>query len=148
MTDDRYIVLRVVYERQFRYGRSLAWVAPELSDVDLTITADEMNDFVSSRTWAGIVDGPTYKRLAEAWRLGPEIAARTRDLGAELPGPQACSYVLDGMNWEVDDESPIVYVSLLVRRALRRANSGTGSSPEHPHRPPLNRTSRPRRAHA
>jgi hypothetical protein len=120
MTDDRYIVLRVVYERQFTYGRSLLWVAPELSDVGLTMTADEIRTPVPSRTWAGIVDCTTYKRLADAWRLGPEIDARARGVGPAQADPQAGSYVLDGMNWELDGQSPIVYVMLLVSATAGR----------------------------
>jgi hypothetical protein len=78
------------------------------------MTAHDTSGHVPSRPWAGIVDGATYKRLADAWRLGPGTDVRTRDVGPGGTDSQARLYVLAGVNWEVDNDSPIVYVSLLV----------------------------------
>ena len=69
MVNPRYITITVRYDRQPRYGRSLQWIAPELKDSALTMTEDQLDDPIPSRTWAGLVDGPTYERFAEAWRL-------------------------------------------------------------------------------
>ena len=62
------------------------------------MTEDHTSTPNPSRTWAGIVDGPTFKRFADAWHLNDATRART----------------FDGMNWEVDGQSPIVYVSLYI----------------------------------
>jgi hypothetical protein len=102
VVDPRYITITVLYDRQPKYGRSLQWIAPELKDSALTMTEDQLEDPTPSRTWAGLVDGPTYERLAEAWRVPKDIATHT--------------YTLDGMNWEAGNESPIVCVSLQVMR--------------------------------
>jgi hypothetical protein len=116
MTDDRYIVIRVAYDRHPGYGRSLEWIAPELRDAGLTMTEDHNDEPRPSRTWAGIVDGPTFERFADAWQLDATPHKRTLGLVTEA-GELALStrtYTLDGMNWETDGESPIVYVCLLV----------------------------------
>ena len=98
MGDDRYITMKAVYDRDLHCGRSLTWIAPELKDAGLTMTEDDTDGLSPSRTWAGIVDGPTFKRFADAWHLNDATPART----------------FDGMNWEVGGESPIVYVSVDV----------------------------------
>ena len=66
MVNPRCITITVRYDRQPRYGRSLQWIAPELKDSALTMTEDQLDDPTPSRTWAGLVDGPTYERFAEA----------------------------------------------------------------------------------
>ena len=114
MVDPRYITITVQYDRQPRYGRSLEWIAPELKDSALTMTEDQLDDPTPSRTWAGLVDGPTYARFAEAWQLPKdtdETTSQTAGDGRELA---THTYTLDGMNWEAGDESPIVCVSLRV----------------------------------
>ena len=78
------------------------------------MTEDHLDDPKPSRTWAGLVDGPTYEQFATAWRL-PTDADETN---ARTPGddraPDTHTYTLDGMNWESGTESPIVCVSLQV----------------------------------
>ena len=114
MIDPRYITITVQYDRQARCGRSLEWIAPELKDSALTMTQDQVDDPTPSRVWAGLVDGPTYERLAEAWRLpkdADEPTSQTADDDRELA---THTYTLDGMNWEAGNESPIVCVSLQV----------------------------------
>jgi hypothetical protein len=98
MGDYRHITITVAYERDIRPGRSLASIAPELDDARLTMTEDHTDQPSPSRTWAGNVDGPTFKRFADAWHLSDATRGRT----------------FDGMNWEVGGRSPIVYVSLDV----------------------------------
>ena len=96
MGDDRYITIKVAYDHGPHDERPLSWIAPELTHAQLTMTEDHTSGPNPSRTWAGIVDGPTFKRFADAWHLNDATRART----------------FDGMNWEVDGQSPIVYVSL------------------------------------
>jgi hypothetical protein len=114
MLGPHHIIIRVQYDRQPNYGRSLEWIAPELKGARLTMTADRTSDPQPARTWEGIVDGPTFERFARAWRLpvdgpGPALptAGGTRDLATRC-------YTLDGMNWEQSGRSPIVCVSLEV----------------------------------
>jgi hypothetical protein len=76
MVNPRYITITVRYDRQPRHGRSLQWIAPELKDSALTMTEDQLDDPTPSRTWAGLVDGPTYERFAEAWRLPKDRTRR------------------------------------------------------------------------
>jgi hypothetical protein len=98
MGDSRNITIKVEYERDLHRGRSLTWIAPELKDARLTMTEDHTDGPSPSRTWAGNVDGPTFKRFADAWHLDDTTRKRT----------------FDGMNWEIGGHSPIVYVSLSV----------------------------------
>ena len=98
MRDDRYITMTVAYDHYPQDGRPLSWIAPELRHAGLVMTEDHTGGPNPSRTWAGVVDGPTFKRLATAWHLHDATRART----------------FDGMNWEVDGRSPIVYVALEI----------------------------------
>jgi len=114
MTDDRYITITVAYDTLSSYGRSLEWIAPELTDADLTMVEDRADDPRPSRTWAGTVDEPTFKRFADAWHLdhhGDEASEAT--LTGDGPAVRG-TYTFDGMNWEAGGESPIVYVSVHV----------------------------------
>ena len=114
MTGDHHIVIRVEYDGHPSYGRSLAWIAPELRDAGLTMIEDHNDERSPSRTWAGIVDGPTFERFAVAWRLDATPHERTSSLMTEPGRPATRAYTFDGMNWEAGGESPIVYVSVLV----------------------------------
>ena len=115
MTDDRYIVVEVAYEKQLDYGRSLGWLAPELKDAGLIMTEDHTNEPRPSRTWAGIVDGPTFERFTHAFGLANELGEPTFRLLTEPGQIFARTYTLEGMNWEAAaGESPIVYVSVSV----------------------------------
>lgn len=98
MFHDRYITIRVAYDSHPGCGRSLKWVAPELSGADLALIEDHINDPHPSRTWAGKVDDATFKRLAQAWHIDDD----------------SDEYTFDGMNWEAGGISPIIYVSLWV----------------------------------
>ncbi len=114
MVKPRYITITVRYDRQPSYGRSLQRIAPELRDSALTMTEDQLDDPTPSRTWAEHVDGPTYERFAEAWRLPKdtdETTSQTAGYDRELV---THSYTLDGMNWEAGNGSPIICVSLQV----------------------------------
>jgi hypothetical protein len=102
--EPRLIIIKVQYERWPACGWSLRWIAPELKDAALTLVEDEMDDETPSRTWTGIVDGPTFERFAKAWHLLDGTDARD----------PAGFYVFDGLNWETDGESPIVCVTLNV----------------------------------
>ena len=114
MLRPHHIIVRVQYDQQANYGRSLEWIAPELQGARLTLTKDRISDPQPTRTWEGTVDGPTFKRFARAWQLPVDrpglalpTATGTRDLATRC-------YTLDGMNWEQSGQSPIVYVSLEV----------------------------------
>lgn len=113
MVNARYITITVHYDGEPRYGRSLQWIAPELGNSALAMTEDHIAGPQPSRTWAGLVDGPTFERFAKAWQLPVEIgstkSAATDDLDRVAP-----TYTLDGMNWEVGGISPIVCVSIQV----------------------------------
>jgi hypothetical protein len=108
MGDDRYITIKVAFDRGLHGGRSLGAVAPELIDAGLRITEDHRDDPIPTRTWAGSVDAATFERFADAWHLDEETDVHT----------------FDGMNWEVGGESPIVYVSIHV--AVVRAGDEAG----------------------
>jgi hypothetical protein len=105
MADDRYIIISVAYEPGTRHVQSLRRIAPELKDADLTLI-DEHTRPCPSRTWAGIVDGTTFAHLADAWHLHDQP---TRNGHTDTQ-----SYTLDGMNWETDGTSPVVYLTLTV----------------------------------
>ena len=114
MVNSRYITITVRYDRQPRYGRALQWIAPELKDSALTMTEDQLDDPTPSRTWAGLVDGPTYERFAEAWRLRKDTDETTSQTAGDDRELVTQSYTLDGMNWQAGNESPIICVSLQV----------------------------------
>jgi hypothetical protein len=116
MVKSRYITLTVQYDQGPRYGRTLQWIAPELKDSALTITEDLLDGPTRSRTWAGLVDGPTYERLAEAWRLPNDTDETTPQTAGDDRELATHTFTLDGMNWEAGDESPIVSVSLEVKQ--------------------------------
>jgi hypothetical protein len=114
LVGDCYVVIRVAYDRHPRSGRSLEWIAPELREAGLTMTEERTDEPACSRTWAGIVDGATFERFADAWRLDAKPHGRTLSLVTEAGDLDMRAYTFDGMNWESGGESPIVYVSLLV----------------------------------
>lgn len=107
MAHDRYITIKVAYDSHPSYGRSLEWIAPELSDANLTLIEDRIDGPRPSRTWAGAVDESTFKRFADAWHLDHAT-------GEKSPTTSTRTYTLDGMNWESGGKSPIVYVSVRV----------------------------------
>jgi hypothetical protein len=113
MVHDRYVVLKVVYDRP-AYERSLERVAPELREAGLTIVEDRAREPQPFRTWAGVVDEVTFRDFADAWHLDRKAA---RPGLTCVPGNgwlATRSYTFDGMDWEANGESPIVYVSLTV----------------------------------
>jgi hypothetical protein len=109
MVDPRYITITVRYDREPKSGRSLERIAPELKGAALRMTEDHLGDPTPSRTWAGLVDGPTYEQLVNAWRLPTDA-----DEAGDDRDPVTHTYTLDGMNWEAGSVSPIVCVSLQV----------------------------------
>jgi hypothetical protein len=122
---DRFITIRVAYDSYPGYGRSLAWIAPDLKDAGLTMTEDHAAEPSPSRTWAGIVDRPTFERFADAWQLHAE--ADEPSAVTEREHRATHIYTVDGMNWEAGGESPIVYVTVEV--AVVRA--GNKAEPHH-----------------
>jgi hypothetical protein len=132
MVDPRYITITVQYDRDARYGRSLGWIAPELENSTLTLTDDHIAAPRPSRTWAGMVDGPTFERFARAWRLPGQITTTTPPV-TDDPDRVARTYTLDGMNWEAGGISPIVCVSVHVIRPPRaRSQVSRSSGGSHP----------------
>jgi hypothetical protein len=130
MVHDRYLVLKVASDRP-AYERSLERVATELRDAGLTIVEDHAHELQPSRTWAGTVDGITFDHFADAWHLDRKAA---RPGLTQVPGDgwrATRSYTFDGMDWEANGESPIVYVSLtvsLTRRSCTRARTQAPSA--------------------
>jgi hypothetical protein len=125
-----FIVIKAQYEPRCAYGRSLGWIAPELKDAGLTLLEDHTDDERPARTWVGVVDGPTFRHFAKAWRLNDE-SDRASSCHVTYNSHQAeRSYVLDGMNWEIGGESPIICVSLRVfpiRTAMITRSARTGA---------------------
>ena len=111
MAANRYIIITVVYDCPTRCERSLERIAPELSNAGLTIVGDRADLSPPSRTWAGVVDGCTLAEFARAWRLHGADELWVPDERAVVRR----AWTLDGMNSEVDGESPIVYVHVEVR---------------------------------
>ena len=103
--NDRYITMTVAYDAATSSQPGLGWIAPELKDAGLRLV-DERVGPPPSRTWAGVVNGPTYRQFADAWRLPDEPF----DAGPLTP----YFHTFDGLNWETEGESPIVYVTLRV----------------------------------
>lgn len=124
-----HITLKVEYERRPEHGRSLAWIAPELKDAGLRLTDDRLHGRVPSRTWKGIVDGPTFARFARAWRLPTENCRSTPPVPDTKAHADSHTYTLDGLNWESGGISPIVYASVEVRQS--RAAEPPGRLPAH-----------------
>ena len=125
MADRRYVVIKVAYDQHPGYGRSLAWIAPELREAGLSMVEDHSCEASPSRTWAGIVDGPTFERFADAWQLDAgSVVTKDGQVGTR-------EYTFDGMNWEFGGESPIVYVS--VRVGVRHGAWGFDSRRVHVH---------------
>jgi hypothetical protein len=114
MSEPRHITITVHYDRLPAYGRSLRWIAPELKNARLIMTEDHAGDEPPTRTWEGLVDGPTFERLAHAWRLEDEL--REPNAAAPSDGPDTHTYTLDGLNWEHGGESPIICVSVQVEQ--------------------------------
>jgi hypothetical protein len=94
---DRYLVMTLEYEpKATDVQRSLRWRAPELVHARLTLTEDG-----DEPQWAGVVDEDTYASLADAWGLDVHL--------------DSYRHVFDGMEFEHDGLSPIIWVSLIVR---------------------------------
>jgi hypothetical protein len=80
--EKRYVNVVAAYEPGGTdWERSPEWLVPELVDAGLTLTEGTHD----SRTWAGVIDGDTYARFAEAWGLenkpseaNPQHAVRAR----------------------------------------------------------------------
>jgi hypothetical protein len=134
MTPDRYIVIRVAYDRHPSFGRCLAWIAPELRDAGLTLTEDHAAGPSPSRTWEGFVDGATFQRFADAWGLRGKPHELT---SGPVPGAGHLAmraYTFDGMNWEMGGDSPIVYVAVVVGVVNARYGTEVDTSlPVHAH---------------
>jgi hypothetical protein len=123
MAGDRYVIVRVAYDRLHTHGRSLRWIAPELADAGLELIEDRAGEPSPSRTWAGVLSAPTFDRFADAWRLHAAASEPVLALATEAGRPRGRDYTLDGMNWESGGESPIVYVSVHVTHLRDRGAS-------------------------
>ena len=100
MTTRYLISLQVKYEPYATADqRSLGWLAPELIHARLNLT-EETSD---ARTWHGVIDGDTFAWLAHGWDL--QHGSRT--------------YMFDGMEFETEGWSPIVWVRLSVELDAR-----------------------------
>jgi hypothetical protein len=86
------------------------WLAPELVDADLTLTEDTHD----SRTWAGVIDGDTYARFAEAWGLENKPSELNLSGPSEHGDLASDSHAFDGLEWESAGSSPIVWMKYTV----------------------------------
>jgi hypothetical protein len=114
MVGMRHIAITVRYEPGVDRGTSLASIAPELRDARLPLIQDHLNDPMPSRTWAGPVDRRTFKRFADSWGLAPRTEGGRGSQPDDDNGKTSYAQTYDGMNWEVDGESPIISVSVWV----------------------------------
>ena len=112
MTEDRFILLTVAYERRAGRTPTLEYVAPELKDAGLTVIEDNHHGWNPSIRWAGLVDGPTFDRFADAWHLPDANDGPASSHAAGQPAMHA--HTLDGMNWETRGDSPIVFATVQV----------------------------------
>jgi hypothetical protein len=119
MADDYFVIITAAYEPGSSFYRSLESVAPELEVAGLSLV-DERTEPKPSRTWAGMVDGLTFEYFADVWQL-PDEPTDDRP-------PATRTYTFDGMNWETDGTSPIVYVTLHVLRRRGAVLSPSRSS--------------------
>jgi hypothetical protein len=108
-----HITLTVHYDRASHCERSLRWIAPELRHAGLTLIRDRPDDHPPSRTWAGYLDNATFHEFAEAWEPPAEIVTPDR-ANDDAFQPSVRTYTLDGMNWETNEASPIVCVTLCI----------------------------------
>jgi hypothetical protein len=92
------------------------------------MTEDHRDDASASRTCAGVVDGATVERFADAWRLDAKPHDRTLSLATEPGHLDMRAYTFDGMNWDGGGESPIAYVSLLAGVVRDRQGPGAHDS--------------------
>ena len=114
MAGPYYVAIEVRYEPGSRDRAFLASTAPELGDAGLALIEDHLGQPKPSRTWAGRVDGQTFRRFAVAWALDRAT------LDFDRRGEDAVyEKTFDGMNWEVDGVSPIISVSVKVGPAPR-----------------------------
>jgi hypothetical protein len=117
---DRYITITVAYEAELMSHPSLGWIAPELKDAGLRLI-EERGAPQPLRTWAGLVDESTYEQFAEAWQVPDEPS------GERPRAPHI--HTFDGLNWQTNGESPIVYVTLRVHSPHRERSRMAAGEP-------------------
>lgn len=120
MPESHHITITVRYEPGVRYGKSLAWIAPELQDARLPLVEDHPEAPVHARTWSGAVDKSTFDRFATAWRLERSDEEFIDEGAEEWDDRVGYTRTFDGMNWETEGLSPIVSVSVRVVRPCSR----------------------------
>jgi hypothetical protein len=128
MPEPRYITLRVSFDSHTNSERTLRWIAPELARAGLAMTDDHMEGRVRYRTWAGSVDEATVRQLMEAWRLTDPIGGSGGENDDDRQ-PASRAYTLDGMNWETDGRSPVVWASVEIGRGAA-ATADAGIAPD------------------
>ena len=112
MSEDRFVILTVAYERHAGRGPSLGWIAPELQGAGLSLIEENHHGWNPSRRWAGLVDGPTFDRFADAWHLHDE---NDHPASGNPDGhPIMLAHTLDGMNWDNQGASPIIFATVHV----------------------------------
>jgi len=129
LTEDRFIILRIAYERHAARGPSLEWIAPELKDAGLSLIEDNRDGWNPSCEWAGLVNGPTFDRFATAWHLEDENDEPASDNADGYTMMHA--HTLDGMNWESQGLSPVIFATVHVWGG-RSEHEPTASHPPLP----------------
>ena len=111
----RYVIVEAAYEADATNPeRSLRALAPQLADAGLTMITDSP----ALRKWAGVIDGHTYARMADAWALDRKPG--TNHLMVTEYGELTChAYTWDGMEWEGNGSSPVVWMRLRVSSEVR-----------------------------
>ena len=112
MSEDRFVILTVAYERPAGRGPSLGWIAPELQGAGLSLIEEIHHGWNPCRRWAGLVDGPTFDRFADAWHLHDENDHPAS--GNPDGNPMMLAHTLDGMNWDTQGESPVIFATVHV----------------------------------
>jgi hypothetical protein len=96
MTEQYHILISVKYEPDATdLQRSLAWLTPELKHTGLTLTEGD-----DARTWHGVIDRDTYAPFAATWALDEHHPSHRQ--------------MFDGLQWESNGSSPIVWACLDV----------------------------------
>jgi len=112
---DRYVILEAEYEPDAKEAeRSLRWLVPELVEADLMMTEPTP----AVRKWAGVIDGNTYERFADVWDLGNKAGELLVGVPTEDRHLLSHSYTWDGMEWELGERSPIVWMNLKVSEPI------------------------------
>jgi hypothetical protein len=114
--EKRYLILAASYEPDATdWARSPGWLVPELVDAAWTL----IEDTPDARKWAGVIDADTYTRFAEGWGLERRRCEASLSMPGEHGNLASYSYTFDGLEWESEGSSPIVWMRLTVSEPVK-----------------------------